>query len=149
MDAVSYPNDKVVEFITANIVPLRSRFDSPLAAEFRVKWTPTLVVADEQGEEHHRTVGYLPPDELVAQLMLGIGKAHFDADRFDRAIGAFDDLVACCRQSKAAPEALYLRGVSRYKSSHDPEQLRKTHEELEESYPDSEWEQRAKAYDLL
>jgi len=37
MDAVTYPDDKVVEFINAKLIPLRVKFDSmPFAKNFNV-----------------------------------------------------------------------------------------------------------------
>jgi len=81
MDAVSYPNPKVIEFVENNLIAVKVLIDSqPLPKKFRVQWTPTLVLLDAEGEEHNRTVGFLPPEELLPSLLLGIGKSHFDHD---------------------------------------------------------------------
>lgn len=81
MDAVSYPNPKVIDFFDKNLVAVKVLINSqPLPKKFRVQWTPTLVLLDADGEEHNRTVGFLPPEELLPSLMLGIGKSQFDHD---------------------------------------------------------------------
>ncbi|HEY5991495.1 MAG TPA: hypothetical protein VIU10_02860 [Candidatus Udaeobacter sp.] len=58
MDAVSYPDEKVANFIIDKVVPVRILADSPLASDFKVTWTPTLVTLDFYGKEHYRTVGF-------------------------------------------------------------------------------------------
>ena len=46
MGAVTYPNDKVADFVTQRMVPLQVLADNPLAAEFKITWTPTIIVLD-------------------------------------------------------------------------------------------------------
>ncbi len=149
MGAVTYPDQKVEDFINEKMVPLQVLADNPLADEFKVKWTPTIVVLDYQGKEHHRTVGFFPPDDFIPNLLLGMGKIDFDADRFDGAVLYFDNLLAEYPQSNSTPEAIYLAGVSRFKSTHDPGPLKKAYEKLKAEYPQSEWTQRAQPYSLL
>ncbi len=149
MGAVTYPNDKVADFITQRMVPLQVEADHPLAAEFKVKWTPTIIVLDYSGKEHHRTVGYFTPEEFIPNLLLGIGKISFDSDLFEDAVMHFDRLLADYPKSGAAPEAIYLRGVSRYKSTHSAGPLKEAYETLKAEYPQSEWTVRAQPYSLL
>jgi outer membrane protein assembly factor BamD (BamD/ComL family) len=131
------------------MVPLQVLADSPLAGDFKVKWTPTIVVLDYYGKEHHRTVGYFPPEEFIPNLLLGMGKADFDTDQFNDAILYFDQLLAMYPKSDASPEAIYLRGVARYKSSHNAAPLKEAYEKLKAEYPASEWTKRAEPYSLL
>jgi len=150
MDAVTYPNKKVIEFINSTIIPLRVSFDSqPLAADYNIKWTPTLIIVDSTGKEHHRTVGFMPPEELVASLMLGMAKTDFDAERFEPALKNLEQLLKDYPKSDAAPEALFMRGVCQYKSTHNPAPLKAAYEKLHEVYPTSEWTKRAYPYRLL
>jgi len=150
MDAVTYPNKKVIEFINNTIIPLRVSFDSqPLAADYNIKWTPTLIIVDSTGKEHHRTVGFMPPEELVASLMLGMAKTDFDAERFEPALKNLEQLLKDYPKSDAAPEALFMRGVCQYKSTHNPAPLKAAYEKLHEVYPTSEWTKRAYPYRLL
>lgn len=149
MDAVTYPQKAVQEFITENIIPVRVAFDGPLAKEFKVTWTPTLVTLDWNGQEHHRTVGFLPAEELIASLLLASGKVFCDIEQFDRASAPIEKLLSAHSQTDAAPEAMYVRGVCGYKSTHNPVPLKAAWEQLQKHYPNSEWTKRAQPYRLL
>jgi hypothetical protein len=150
MDAVTYPNPKVINFLHQNFIPVRVLFDTkPLASDFNVKWTPTLITLSADGKEHHRTVGFLGPEELVASLLLGLGKLFFDNEKFNEALKHLDKLLSDYAKSDAAPEAIYLRGVCRYKNTHDPKPLKEGYEKLQAEYPSSEWTKRAYPYRLL
>jgi len=150
MDAVTYPERKVVDFIMEHLVPLRVPSDAePLSRDFNIKWTPTLVIVDENGKEHHRTVGFLPPEECIPSLLLGIAKTCFELDRFQEALKQLDTIISDHPASHAAPEAIYLRGVAAYKSTHDPRPLKQAYEQLQAKYPDGEWTKRALPYRLL
>jgi hypothetical protein len=150
MGAVTYPDSAVINFIHANLIPLKVPFDSqPLAKDFNVKWTPTLVTLGEDGREHHRTVGFLDPAELIANLLLGMGKYHFDHDRFSEAVARFNAMVAEYPASDSVPEALYLRGVSRYKEEQNPVYLKEAYLQLKKDFPGNEWTKRASPYRLI
>ncbi len=150
MDAVSYPDLKVSNFIIDKLVPLRIPADAqPLATEFQVHWTPTLVTLDMYGKEHYRTVGFLPPEELVPSLILGIAKVDFAANQYNDALINLNMLLAGYPTSDAAPEAVFLKGVSRYKSSKDPQCLKQAYQQLASDYPASAWTKRAAPYNLL
>ena len=150
MDTVTYPESKVVQFIEENFIPLRIPSDSkPHPDKFNVKWTPTLVTLSPDGQEHHRTVGFLGPEELIPSLLLGLGKYHFENDRFDEALGRLGQLVDGYGQSDSVPEAIFLAGVCRYKRSHDAKPLKDAYEKLSAAFPDSEWTRRAYPYRLL
>lgn len=82
-----------------------------LALEFQIKYTPTTVLLDGNGKEHHRAVGFEPPEEFVPSLMLGVGKSYFDDNRFDKALAVFQRLLAEYPRSKAASTAAGLRDV--------------------------------------
>ncbi len=150
MGAVTYPNDKVVEFIEKYMVPIQVLFDSqPLAPKFNIQWTPTVITLDEEGKEHHRTVGFLSAEEFIPSLMLGVAKSHFDREKFSKAISILEELLKEYPRSDAAPEAVYVRGVSQYKSTHKADPLKEAYKRLQAEYPSSEWTKRAKPYSLL
>jgi tetratricopeptide (TPR) repeat protein len=150
MAAVTYPDTKVIGFIGENMIPVQVLFDAkPLSTDFNIKWTPTLITLDSKGKEHHRTVGFLSADELIASLLLGIGKSYFETDRFDEAIESLERLLKEYPNSDAAPEATYLLGVCRFKSTNDPKPLKAAYEQLKAQYPTSEWTKRAYPYRLL
>jgi hypothetical protein len=150
MAAVTYPNAKVVEFINERMVPLQVKFDAqPIASDFNVKWTPTIITLDSNGREHHRTVGFLAPEELIPSLLLGIAKVFFDADRFEDALSNLNKLLSDYPESDSASEAIYLRGVCLYKSTHNAKPLKEAYEKLNTRDPKGEWTKRAYPYRLL
>jgi len=150
MDAVTYPENNVIEFINQKLVPLRVAFDSqPLASDFNVKWTPVLAILDQEGSAHQRTLGFFPPEEFVPSLMLGIAKVHFDHDQLDKALPTLHALQADYPKSAAIPEAIFFEGVSRFKQGQDPKMLKDAYEQLQADYPTSEWTQRAYPYRLI
>jgi thioredoxin-related protein len=102
----------VIAFFATHLVPVRVPISSQ-PKQFKVQWTPTLVTLDETGEEHHRTVGFLSPEELVPSLMLGIGKSYFDREMFAESEKMLKQLLAEYPRSDAAPEATYYLGVGR------------------------------------
>jgi tetratricopeptide (TPR) repeat protein len=150
MDAVTYPNDKLINFINESVVPLRVASDhKPLSSDFNVQWTPALLVLDQNGKEHHRTVGFMSADELLPSLLLGIGNAHFDNGNFNEALGCYGKIGEKYPNSDSAAEAIFQVGVSRYKSTKDPKPLREAYEQLNKAYPDSQWAKRAYPYRLI
>ncbi|HMK35496.1 MAG TPA: tetratricopeptide repeat protein [Desulfomonilaceae bacterium] len=150
MDAVTYPEEKVARFIQDSVIPVRVMFDHKvLARQFNVKWTPTLITLDADGNEHHRTVGFLGPDEFIASQLLGMGKTFFELEKFDEAIGSFNRLLEKYPKSESAAEAVFFRGVSLYKSSHNPKPLREAYDKLSGEYPNTEWTKRAYPYRLI
>jgi len=150
MGAVTYPDSKVIEFVDENFVPVQLPHKAqPEADRYNVKWTPTVVILDWDGNEHHRDVGFLRPEDFVPFLMLGIGKTSFDYDQFELAIDCFNRILDEYPQSKSAPEAFYLRGVSLYKTTQDAKPLKEIYEGLHDCYPGSEWAEKAEPYRLL
>ena len=139
MDADTYPDKNVTEFITENFVPLRILFgEMPLSKKFKVKWTPTLIVLDTNGKEHYRIVGFTTAEELIPALLMGIAKTYFELDQLDQAILNMDKIISEHHQSDQALEATYLRGVSGYKSTQDRSHLKQAYEELRNRYQQTE-----------
>ena len=150
MEDVTFPDTAVSNFIIDRMIPLRAPVGSKsLAADFRGVWTPTLIILDYYGKEHQRMIGYIPPDEMVASLLLGIGKVGLENDQFNEAVLQLNTLLNGYPHSAAAPEAVYLRGVARYKSSHAANVLKDCYQQLLAEYPASEWTKRAQPFSLL
>ena len=95
------------------------------------------------------TIGFLAPEEFIPSLKLGIAKTHFDREKFSEAIALLEGVFKDSPKSDAAPEAVYLRGVALYKSTHNAENLKNAYERLQAEYPSSEWAKRAQPYRLL
>jgi outer membrane protein assembly factor BamD (BamD/ComL family) len=116
---------------------------------FGIKWTPTILILDSDGDEHHRFIGYLPPEDFVGQIILARGKVAFNSDNFEEAIQRFQEVLVRYPKTDAAPEAQYYLGVTKYKASHDPKELKAGFETLQRDYPGSEWTKKAQVYSLI
>lgn len=153
MNTDTYSQDKVVDFLVENFIPVRSQcfFDhfTAMMRRYQVKWTPTFLVLDQDGREHHRVVGFLPPEDFLAQLQLGKAKLYYDQDRLDKAASEFQLVIDQFPQSAAAEEAIFLLGVAGYKRTHQAGELKKAWEKLSRDYPHSEWTKRARPYSAL
>ncbi len=150
MDAVTYPIETVINFINKNVIPLRVPADQqPIATDFNIHWTPSLLILDQEGHEHYRTTGFMGAEELIPSIWLGIGNSHFVRDEFESALSCYEKLLAEYSASDSAPEAIFQRGVTLYKSNNDPKSLKKAYERLEDKYPESQWTKRAYPYRLI
>ena len=153
MNTGPYSDAKVQKFLQEKFIPLRSEcfWDKPTGPmqRFGIKWTPTFLVLDPEGKEHHRFMGYHPSDDLIANLGLGIGKIYFDTDRMAEAIMQFKTVVDRHPNAGAAPEAIFHLGVAGYKHTHDAGELRKVYDTLKANYPQSEWTRRAEPYSAI
>jgi hypothetical protein len=153
MNTGPYSEEKVRKFLEEHFIPLRSRcfWEKPteLMQRFGIKWTPTFLVLDAGGKEHHRFVGYVPVDDLFANLGLGKAKVLFDSDRLEEAMAQFQTVIDRHPEAGATPEAVFLLGVAGYKHTHDPKELRRAYENLKARYPQSEWARRAEPYSAI
>lgn len=109
-------------------------------------WTPTVLILDPNGKERFRIEGYLPKDEFRAQLELGLARVAFMSKDFADAGRRFSEILERYPESKAAPEALYWKGVSRYKSTNDHTVLGEMPGQFQEKYPDSIWAEKTAAW---
>lgn len=150
MGAVTYKDQRVIDFVNTHLIPLQVPHNSqPLATIFKVSWTPTLVILDAEGVEHHRNVGFLPPEEFIPFLMLGQAKFHLNQQRYDAALLVLEQLLQDFPHSSLAPEAFFHRGVCRFRVSNDRQHLKEVYEFLKANYPQSEWFKRSYPYSLL
>ena len=78
--------------------------------EFNVNWTPTMIVLDADGNEVHREVGFLAPEEFISTFMVGKGKYYFNAEAHPEAQGMFDEALREYPNSDAAAEAIFFLG---------------------------------------
>jgi len=138
----------VASFIEENFLPVKIHIkENPKGFErFGAQWTPTIIIADSTGTERYRFEGYLPAEDFLAQLELGLAKTAFANNRFDEAERWFRDVVARYPDSDTAPEALYWAGVSKYKASNDPARLKETAKAFQSQYPESSWAKKASVW---
>lgn len=150
MDTVTYPQDEVAAFFREHLLPVRKAHDAEeLGPLFAVVWTPTLILLDALGREHHRTVGFLDPDELVASLLLGMGKLRLAGDGFEECRQFLGRLLDEYPRSEFAPEAVYYSGINLFRQTYDPGELGAMYQRLQREYPASGWCNRASPYSIL
>lgn len=113
---------------------------------FDAVWTPTVLVMDSDGVERWRIEGYLPKNEFRAQLEMGLARVAFMHKQWAEAEQRYAQVVARYPDTIAAPEAVYWRGVCRYKGTNDHTALGKVAKELMQKYQGSEWALKASVW---
>jgi hypothetical protein len=148
MGAVTYPNQEVVELINTRFIPLKfeSTTDQKKFEAFNVQWTPTIIIYDHNRKEHHRTTGFLSPEDFILEMKMGLARREYDLQHFSEATDAYRQILQAYPKTSAAPEALYFSGVCNYMASHDPSHLKHTSKELQQLYPKSDWTKKAQVW---
>jgi TolA-binding protein len=106
---------------------------------FDALWTPSVIILDPNGKERFRIEGYLPKDEFRAHLELALARVAFMSKQWKDAEQRYTEVLERYPESKAAPEALYWKGVSHYKATNDHTVLGELPGQFQEKYPESEW----------
>lgn len=117
-----------------------------LGGRYGVQWTPTILILDPSGTERHRIEGFLPAEDFLAQLALGLAHAAFARGAFDDAGRRFREVVERYPDSEAAAEALYWAGVSRYKATGDAAALADTARQFGARYTGTSWAKKASVW---
>jgi TolA-binding protein len=143
-----YPDERVSALIGQRFVPIKVHVkENPEGFKrFSAQWTPTMIVADPDGTERYRFEGYLPPEDFMANLAIGLAKAAFAHGDWAKAEQGFQTVLDRHPESELAPEALYWVGVSRYKASGDAGALRDTARAFQSRYTDSTWAKKASVW---
>jgi hypothetical protein len=113
---------------------------------FDAVWTPTVLVLDSDGVERFRVEGYLSKDEFRAHLEMGLARVAFAHKRWAEAEQRYAWVIERHPDSKAAPEALYWKGVSHYKATNDHTVLGELPGQFKDKYPDSVWALKASVW---
>jgi hypothetical protein len=147
-----YSDDRVKDLIVSRFVPVRVHVrENPddwkkLSAEFGVQWTPTILIVDTDGEEKHRSEGFLPANDFLSQIELGAAHAAFNRGDHAAAEGLFREVARKYPDADAAPEALYWAGVAKYRATDDATVLKETSIEVSGRYPGSSWAKKASVW---
>jgi hypothetical protein len=147
-----WPDERVVRFVNENFLPARVHVKedpdafSRYAERYKAPWTPTILELDPDRVEHHRIEGFLPADDLLAQLMLGRARMGFDLQQWTEAERRFKEIVERFPQTDAAAEALYWAGVTPYKATGDPASLKQTALAFKQRYQDTPWAKKASVW---
>ena len=117
-----------------------------LGDRYDAHWTPTALLLDADGEEHHRIEGFLPESDFLAQLTLGVAKTLFSQERFAEAEETFREVVTRHPDTEAAAEAQYWAGVARYKATGSAEALADTAKSFRQRYSGTSWAKKASVW---
>jgi TolA-binding protein len=109
-------------------------------------WTPTVLVLDADGAERQRLEGYLTKEEFRAWLELGLARVAFMHKQWAEAERRYAQVAERYPDSKAAPEAVYWKGVSHYKATNDHTALGEVADEFKRKYQDSVWAEKASVW---
>jgi thioredoxin-related protein len=144
-----YPDDHVAGYIQQHLIPVKIHVKKQpeIFDRFGAQWTPTLVFLDGAGREVYRFEGYLPVDDFLAQLELGVAKGAFAHQDFTTAEQEFRKVYQDHPDTAAAAEAQYWAGVSRYKGTGDAAALRETAARFKKRYRDSDWAKKASVWE--
>ena len=138
--------------ITENFLPVRIHVkEQPddwkrCTERYHALWTPTILLLDPEGVEQHRIEGFLPVEDFLAQIELGLGHAAFKRQDWRGAERWFDNVAQHHGESDAAAEATYWVGVARYKASGDAHHLSDTAETFAHRFQDTPWAKKASVW---
>lgn len=144
----TFPDKQVKKTLEGEFVPLTYLVTEAedMAQQYKVNWTPTFIITDEKGQEQFRWVGFLPPNDFLAQVALSEGHVAFKKETFDKAQTFFKKVLDEFPKSEYAPEARYFFGVSQYKATHDSSYLKKAWEDMKNLYPEDNWTKKASVW---
>ena len=147
-----YPDPRVIDFVTRQFIPVRVHVKENaadfkrLGERFNAQWTPTTLLVDGSGAERHRIEGFLPTDDFLSQLALGLAKAAFARHDYASAERLYRDVLQQFPGTDAAPEAQYWAGVSKYRATNDAAALKATADAFHQRYRDSTWAKKASVW---
>lgn len=117
-----------------------------MADRYGVLWTPTILELDPEGVEQHRIEGFLPAEDLLDQLKLGLGHGAFKRRDWNEAQRWFTEVEQAHPDGDAAAEAAYWSGVTRYKSTGNAAALSDTAEVFTHRYQHTPWAKKASVW---
>lgn len=134
--------------MTGDFIPVRAhvKTDQPVFERFNAQWTPTILVLDKDGVEQHRIEGFLPVDDFIAQLKMGLGHAARARGDWQGAEDAYRALAQSSQGDDVGAEATYWAGVSQYKASGDAAALNATATALSRNYASSSWAKKSSVW---
>ena len=147
-----YADPRVADFINERFrsVRIHVREDAEawkkVSLELGVQWTPTILILSPEGKEQHRIEGFLPAEDFLAQLSIGLAKAAFSRGDFSDAERRYREVLEQYPNTESAPEAMYWAGVARYKGTNDPSALQETARSFRQRYKDTAWAKKASVW---
>ena len=143
-----YTDPAVQKLIHGSFTPARFHIKEQPGAfpRFGAEWTPTVIVSTPDGKERHRIEGFLPKEDFLAQLRLGLAHAARESGDFKTAEARYGELTND-KSPDVAAEAVYWAGVSKYKATNDGSALAETARNMRKRFPDSTWMKKASVWE--
>jgi TolA-binding protein len=104
-----------------------------------VNWTPSVFFLDAEGKVWHSFIGFLPPEDYLAELRLGLGRVAFGVHNYEEAVWDFRSVVESHPRSALVPQALYWLGVAEFKATKNVENLKQRWKTLTQDHPSDIW----------
>jgi hypothetical protein len=113
---------------------------------FGAQWTPTMQMLDPEGTKRYQFEGYLPVEDFLAQLKLGLAHTAFARQKWQDAERLYREVIETLPNTDAAPEALYWAGVAKYKDTGNAAALGETAKQFQQKYTQSAWAKKASVW---
>jgi len=94
---------------------------------------------DDTGVERYRIEGYLPKNWFRARLEMALGRIDFMRKKFAEAEKTYARIAEQSAGTSVVAEAIYWRGVCRYKATNDHTVLGEVAKEEAAKCPGDEW----------
>ena len=104
------------------------------------------MILDDSGKERFRIEGYLPREEFVAHLEMGLARVAFMDKQWADAESRYSAISDRHPSSSVVPEAMYWAAVSHYKKTNDHTVLGRLGEQLAQKFPDNIWTEKASVW---
>ncbi|MFQ5957000.1 MAG: hypothetical protein ACE5KK_04445 [Candidatus Brocadiales bacterium] len=150
MNTVTYSNNRVEELIESHFKPVKISFkeNRDLAARLGAHWTPQVQFMDPADSQvHHEFIGFLPPDDFLAEASFALGKVAYDRGMFSEASSWFRKTSEDFPGTETSPQALYYLGVSEFKRTRDHKDMFAAWDVLIKRHPKSSWATKASFID--
>jgi hypothetical protein len=143
-----YPAPAVTALIRDNLrtVRIHIKEQPTMWKRFDIRWTPTILILGPDGHEARRIEGFLPADEFMGQIRLGLAFVFANKKDWKSAQRWFEEAARESANTDAGPEALYWAGVAKYSDSHNAEALKETSRRFATQYQGSSWAKRASVW---
>jgi thiol-disulfide isomerase/thioredoxin len=150
LEATTYQDARVASVLNEAFIPVLYNARQPdvnfelLNCKALYAFSPVLITRAADGTEMRRTTGYLPPEDMLLELKIGLAFHALHLQDYEVAYRLLDAGIREHASAKNIPEALWWRGVAAYrKSSSNLLELAEAWAPLVRDYPDSAWADRA------
>lgn len=123
LEATTYQDPRVATTLNEEFIPVLYNARQPddnferLNGMAAYIFSPVLIIRAADGAELRRTTGYLPPEDMLLELQLGLGLNALHKREWEAAFHLLDVGVREHVTARNLPEALWWRGVAAYRKS--------------------------------